>query len=196
MPEQDMVVAITSGVKNMSAILNVVWDKLLPAVSDGQLPADDDGVAALQGKLAGLKMATAQGEATSPEKFVNRKYAFPANDQKLESVELVSKDGGKILELVTVSGGVESRTPCAHAEWATSRSPFGGGHLAQFADEPIASSFAWQSDDRCVIKQIAYETPFTVTLSLSFAGANVTVEGETNVAFGATKRPTLVGVAE
>ena len=32
MPEQDAVVAITSGVKDMQAVLNVVWDKLLPAL--------------------------------------------------------------------------------------------------------------------------------------------------------------------
>src|SRR5262249_17904140 len=32
MPEQDAVLAITSGVKDMQAVLNLVWDKLLPAL--------------------------------------------------------------------------------------------------------------------------------------------------------------------
>ena len=32
MPEQDAVIAITSGVKDMQAVLNLVWDKLLPAM--------------------------------------------------------------------------------------------------------------------------------------------------------------------
>src|SRR5579883_1127539 len=32
MPEQDAVVAITSGVRDMQAVLNLVWDKLLPAM--------------------------------------------------------------------------------------------------------------------------------------------------------------------
>src|SRR5213594_2154549 len=40
MPEQDAVVAITSGVKDMQAVLNVIWDKLLPAMKSEQLPAD------------------------------------------------------------------------------------------------------------------------------------------------------------
>ena len=31
LPEQDAVIAITSGVKDMQAVLNLVWDKLLPA---------------------------------------------------------------------------------------------------------------------------------------------------------------------
>ena len=32
MPEQDAVIAITSGVKDMQGVLNLVWDKLLPAM--------------------------------------------------------------------------------------------------------------------------------------------------------------------
>ena len=41
MPEQDAVIAITSGVKDMQAVLNLVWDKLLPAMKPSALPADD-----------------------------------------------------------------------------------------------------------------------------------------------------------
>ena len=40
MPEQDAVVAITSGVKDMQAVLNVIWDKLLPAMQPKKLKAD------------------------------------------------------------------------------------------------------------------------------------------------------------
>src|SRR5256714_1953051 len=32
MPDQDAVVAITSGVKDMQALLNVIWEKLLPSM--------------------------------------------------------------------------------------------------------------------------------------------------------------------
>ena len=38
MPEQDAVIAITSGLKDMQAVLNLVWDKLLPAMKDRPLP--------------------------------------------------------------------------------------------------------------------------------------------------------------
>ena len=33
MPEQDAVVAITSGTRNLQGVLNLVWDKLLPAMA-------------------------------------------------------------------------------------------------------------------------------------------------------------------
>jgi len=46
-PDKDTVVAITAAVGDMQKELNVVWDKLLPALQDGPLPED----AASQAKL-------------------------------------------------------------------------------------------------------------------------------------------------
>ena len=39
-PEKDTVVAITALTGDMQKELNVVWDKLLPALQDGPLPED------------------------------------------------------------------------------------------------------------------------------------------------------------
>src|ERR1043166_2151337 len=85
MPDQDAVVAITSGVKDMQAVLNVIWEKLLPAMPAAALPANAtaglqlievekryashlNSTASLQLKdtLAHLEVRTAQGAATSP----------------------------------------------------------------------------------------------------------------------------------
>src|SRR6185295_19703991 len=40
MPAQDAVLAITSGGRNMQAVMNLVWEKLLPAFKATPLPAD------------------------------------------------------------------------------------------------------------------------------------------------------------
>jgi CubicO group peptidase (beta-lactamase class C family) len=42
MPEQNAVIAITSGVKDLQSVLNLVWDKLLPAMKSAPLATDDD----------------------------------------------------------------------------------------------------------------------------------------------------------
>ncbi|PQO47275.1 serine hydrolase domain-containing protein [Blastopirellula marina] len=55
MPDQDAVVAITANTGNMQAELNVVWDKLLPALHDEALPADEKGLAELKATIANLK---------------------------------------------------------------------------------------------------------------------------------------------
>ena len=54
MPDQDAVVAITSGVKNMQAVLNLVWEKLLPAMQTAPLPDAAEAHDKLQGRLATL----------------------------------------------------------------------------------------------------------------------------------------------
>jgi len=42
LPEQEAVIAITSGVRDMQAILNLVWEKLLPAIKPSVLAANDE----------------------------------------------------------------------------------------------------------------------------------------------------------
>ncbi len=198
MPDQDAVVAITSGVKDMQAVLNVIWAKLLPAMQPQALPANSAAGQQLTDKLARLELRTAQGSATSPlaGKILNRKYVFSANDQKIESLMLASPDSGKTLTLTTRMDGKDITVPCGHQEWKKGRAPLLGGRLAQFPDEPTAGTFAWSTDDACVIKLCAYETPYHTTLTLKFDGNQVTLDSETNVAFGPTKQPQLVGKAE
>ncbi len=107
LPEQDVVIAITSGVKDMQAVLNVIWEKLLPACEVKKLKANRGGVGRLKSRLASLELAPAQGAESSPlvAKILNRKFAFPENELKLGSVSVSSTDGGKTLTLVVRQGG-------------------------------------------------------------------------------------------
>ena len=87
MPDQDAVIAITSGVKDMQSVLNLVWDKLLPAMGSAPLATDDDSRKKLEHTLAGLTLRPQEGSG-SPAKVSNRKYVFPANNRKLEAITL------------------------------------------------------------------------------------------------------------
>ena len=40
LPQYDAVVAITSGTRDMASVMNLVWDRLVPALKAGALPAD------------------------------------------------------------------------------------------------------------------------------------------------------------
>ncbi len=195
MPDQDMVVAVTSGMQNMGAVLQVIWDKLLPEVGEEALAPDAEGVAALRKRLLGLSLPTVKGKSTSAmsAQIFKRTFEFPENEQNLKSLELEMSRDGKSMDLVTKSGEVESRLPCGNGNWLAGRAPFLGGRLASFGDEPVASSFAWVDDKTCVIQQFAYETPFGAMLKLSFDGDEVTLERSGNVAFGPTKWPSIKG---
>jgi CubicO group peptidase (beta-lactamase class C family) len=198
MPDQDAVVAITSGVTNMQAVLNVIWDKFLPSLQSQSVPANSEAAAQLTAKLKGLKLRTAQGAPNSPAtaKHLNRKFNFQANDQKFEALTLSSPDSGATLALTARIDGKDMIVPCGYQEWKTGRAPLPGGALARFPDEPVAGTFAWSADDTCVVRHCAYETPFVTTLTLKFDADRVTLDSEANVAFGPTKRPQLVGTVE
>ncbi len=66
MPEQDTVLAITSGVDDMQAVLNVAWQHLLPALGPLPLPENPAGQASLADKLSGLALRPTQGQALTP----------------------------------------------------------------------------------------------------------------------------------
>jgi CubicO group peptidase (beta-lactamase class C family) len=198
LPDQDAVIAITSGVRDMQAVLDILWDKFLPACQPKKLRPDRAAQARLSEAMAQLRIAPAQGEAASDlaASAWNRTYRFPANDQKLDQISLKSSDGGRQVVLAMRLAGQEISLPAAHRQWQRARVPLTAGRLAQFPDEPVASTFAWTASDTIEIKVCAYETPFHVTYRLEFAGNQVTLDQEANVAFGPTKPPTLLGRTE
>jgi hypothetical protein len=198
MPEQDAVVAITSGIKDMQAVLTLMWDKLLPALGPGGFQHNPDASRQLKEKLAHLQVRPAEGESSSPimSRVLNRRFIFPANEQKFESLTLSRSDDPKTLVMVGRIDGKEMKIPCGYRDWKRGRAPLLGGKLAQFTDEPMAGTFAWSGEDTCTIKACAYETPFHQTFKLKFEGNELTLDSESNVAFGPTKRPQLIGHAE
>ena len=193
LPEQDAVIAITSGVRDMQGVLNLIWEKLLPAFRPVSLPANQAAVSRLQQKLGSLEMSTPEGAATSTQmsKFANRQFKFAPNDQKLESISIAKGSDAKSLELIVKADGKESRFPAGYGEWKQGR-----GNIGSLANEPVAGSMAWSGNDTCVIKLCANETPFYFTLNLKFDGDQLTLSGGSNVAFGPSNWPTLVGHAD
>ncbi|MEN3330688.1 MAG: hypothetical protein V7641_53 [Blastocatellia bacterium] len=197
-PELDAVVAITSGVRDMQSVMNLVWEKLLPAMKANPLPEDAAARRQLEAKLASLTVRLPAGQATSPRaaKLSGRWYEFPENNRAIQAVALDFNSGSPAL-IVRTAGG-ETRTPIGIGSWAKSRSGFANG-LDQFLSVPahplVAASGAWTADDIFTVKMVAYETPFYTTLAFRFDGDRLLLDAEHNVAFGPTKLPQLVGQA-
>jgi CubicO group peptidase (beta-lactamase class C family) len=190
LPEQDAVIAITGGVKDMQAVLNLVWDKLLPAMQAAPLPADDASRKKLERTLKGLSLRPAEGSG-SPAKVSGKKYVFPANRRKLEAITLESNGKDGAVTLVARFDGVEQRLTCGRGTWHKGRVAWGTLPL-----QPAAASGAWTEDDTFMARLCFYETPFTITVSLKFSGEELRYTAEANVGFGPTKEPQLVGKAE
>jgi len=191
MPDQDAVIAITSGVKDMQAVLNLVKDKLLPAMKPEPLAADDESRKKLELTLASLTLRPQEG-SSSPAALAHKPYHFPANDLKLEAISLKRDDRGGGVTLLARIDGVEQRIPCGSGTWTKGRTALG----PMFPEQPVAGSGGWNGDDTFKAKLCFYETPFIITLTVKFEGDRLLFDGQLNVGFGPTKHPRLVAKAE
>lgn len=190
-PDLDAVVVITSGVRSMESVFTQVWEKLLPAFEKGPLPADTASQQKLTARLASLRLPTPTGAETSATatQVSGQKFAFAANDQKIESLGL--ETAGRAVTLVARVNGADYRLSPGYGQWTKGR--FG---LGSMPDQSAAASGAWTADDTYKAVVRFNETPFAVTLSLRFANGQLVVDSEMNPSRGPAKQPTLTSASK
>jgi CubicO group peptidase (beta-lactamase class C family) len=196
MPDQDAVIAITGGLSNMQAVLNHIWDKLLPAMGKDALPENADAAKALATRLASLTMRMPDGQQTSLMAFTvsSRWYTVPENERGIIALALDTKSQPPALLVRTAAG--ETRTPVPFGAWSAPAPGF-TNHLDQSLSVPpnptVSASGAWTADDTFTIKLVLNQTTFSSTLNLKFEGAKLAFTSKHNVNFGPTAMPELVG---
>lgn len=187
-PKLDAVVAITSGLNDMGAVMNILWDKLLPAFH--YVPIEDDPGAAskLSARLSSLEIPTVAGKTTSPlaSKIAGKTFRFEENADELETLQLAIGDESDPLVVRLQIGEVEQVLPCGFGEWRMGSGTEG--------EEPAAGSYAWTADNVLTITSCAYETPFITTFELHFeAEQQVRLERKRNVGWRGKAHLTLSG---
>ena len=196
MPEQDAVVAITSGTRNMGATMNLVWDKIIPAFQAKALPANPEGVKKLSASLAGLKLHMPQTAGTpgAAAQLSGKRYAFPANDLKIETVGLEFGKPGAPTTLLLKCDGVDQRIPCGSGDWINTRVHFLYDLARTPQDVSASASGAWTADGVYTVKLAFYESPFTVTIDLHLSADELLFDSEYYVVRrGSQKQPGLEG---
>jgi len=193
MPEQDAVVAITSGTRDMQEVMNLVWDKILPALQSKPLDADEDSDKKLTDTLQGMTLHPQLGSATPrvAAKWAGKSFLLSTNDQKLESVALEFGGPNEAVTLVLRCHGMDQRIACGKDSWIKGRMTY-----ANFEEQPVAASGAWTADDTYTVKLSFYETPFRLTLALKFTDDKLFYDCEYNVNFGPTTQPQLIGIPQ
>jgi hypothetical protein len=193
LPEQDAVVAITSGVKDMQSVLNLVWEELLPAMKPGPLATDQEAHMQLAQKLSRLTLRPQEGKDTSAmaSQVSGKEYVFAANLRKLESIAIEKSGDGEGVTLLVRSDGAQRKITCRAGKWNDGRFAFGA-----IPERPVAASGGWTAEDTFMAKICFYETPFCVTMTLKFSGGQLLCDTASNVAFGPTEQPRLVGTEQ
>jgi CubicO group peptidase (beta-lactamase class C family) len=193
MPEFDAVIAITAATKDLQSVLNVVWDRILPAFEEAALPANPESDRRLVEKLASLSMATQAGQPGSPmaARIAGIRYVFPANPQQIESIQFEPPREGADVAIAVRDAGKDQRIVCGRGAWVKGLLATGPGGPA-----PVAVSGAWTSDDTYTAVVCSYQTPFTTTFDIRFSGDEAILEAESNVGFDSVGRVRLVGKAQ
>jgi CubicO group peptidase (beta-lactamase class C family) len=188
-PEQDAVMAITSGTSDMGAIMNLVWEKLLPAMKDMPLEENKSAYDALQAKLISLSLSLVKGEPSSPisESISKKVYKMEPNN---EGVSEMSVDLQKENPSINFNLGSKSMLI-----------PYGMGAMVKGVvsmpsggEEALATSAAWISPDSLQLRSYLYETPFYYTYTLAFKGDIVSLARKVNVGFGPAAPAEIKGV--
>jgi hypothetical protein len=197
-PELDAVIAITSGVRNMQQVMNLVWEKLLPAMKPGRLPENPAARRQLDSRLAALRIKFPSGSSSSQiaASVSGKWFQFAENNRGIKAVSFDFNSPIPSLTVRTVAG--ETRVTIGRDAWTNSRGQFTNGldrALSVPANPLVAASGAWSADDTFTVKIVLSETPYYSTLNFKFDGNRLVFDAEHNVYFGPTKLPQLIGLA-
>ena len=150
-PEHDLVVAVTSCTETTHAVLDAVWEELLPHLTPGSLPADPQAHGRLVEALAGAA-APARGSTTAPPAG-SGPWSFTASPTPehrfLRSVEVARHGNGWTL---TVDDAEVLQIACGDGRW-----PDAGG-------SPYVASGGWVAPDVFEATVVAHETPHSLLL--------------------------------
>ncbi len=198
MQDQDAVLATTAGLLDMQAVLNLVWEHLLPAMQPETLAEDGAAQKKLTEKLANLALPPQTGEASSSmaARVSGKTFHMNENDLQIKSIRFDFDGENTVLNLSDERG--DHQVQCGNGAWlkgATTLNSGGPPTLNNNPPQPVAASGGWMADDTYTVQVCLYETPFIYTFSCRFAEEQVFVDARVNVSFGPTEWPQIVGRA-
>lgn len=189
MPEQDAVLAITSGIDvfEMQEPLNLVWEILLPAMHPDPLPEAAATQDVLLKKLSSLSLIPVQGQPASPivSQVSGRTYAVDVNALEIETITLSFAGADCTVSLKTTAG--EETIPCGYGVWQHGGLTTLFNQPLLFDHTPVTASGAWTAEDTFTIVVRLYETPFYHTVVCHFVGDEMLVETQINVSLESMK---------
>jgi CubicO group peptidase (beta-lactamase class C family) len=188
-PDQDTVVAITSGTNNMGEIMQLTWDIILPVLKEGKIPRNDQALLALQKKIASLKIKAVEGQMTNRQqkKWLNKEFHFDENDQGIKtisfktqnkeySVQIKMEGGSQIIPFGQqryIKAKVKGHLPYSR----TRRSSFiPESSLRYIKNKTIASNGAWTDENEFHLRVYLYETPARMNYKFKFSDDGLILE--------------------
>ena len=158
MPDQDAVVAITSGTSNMGLVMNLVWDHLLPAFAASALPPDKAADDKLKATLAGLTLPPQAGDpgSAAAKGAIGKRFEFTANAQGMEALTLDAIDSHGEASFTVRLAGADQHISAAPGAWRKGTLTLGSGPVSGGTPTAVAASGAWTSADTYTLQVVQY----------------------------------------
>jgi CubicO group peptidase (beta-lactamase class C family) len=191
LPEQDVVVVMTSAVQDLQLPLDAVWEHLLPALADRPLPADEPGQTALAQALGGLAVDWPTGAATSPTgaRLDGRRIALDGEPFGIRALTVDVGADQDTLRFETAAGDVV--LAAGHAAPAAGDVP--PEYPGQPGPRPVLTSAVWPTPDEYLLTVRLLEDVTVLTARVVLDGDTVRISAARNVAFDDPELPPLVG---
>lgn len=203
LPDQDAVVAITSETGDMQAVMDAVWNNILPALQGAGLTADKAEKASLAQRLGSLALAFPKQESTSPlvTTVNNKPFTFQPNALKASTMSFNFGKDGCVVTLRDDRG--DHQVLCGINRWAERESTFPTTPLKLVPtltpgenQTLVAATGTWPDPNTFLMTWRFIETAHYETVSCQFSGDTVAVTFENSLAkINKTKdpRPVLQG---
>lgn len=203
LPDQDAVVAITSETGDMQAVMDALWNNVLPAMQGTGPTADKAMQASLTQKLSSLALPFPKQESTSPVVAAVSGKTFVLNDNALKysSMSLTFGKDGCLADFRDDWGA--HQVLCGINRWAERESTFPTTPLKLVPtltpgehQTLVAATGTWPDANTFLMTWRFIETAHYETVTCRFAGDTVSVEFENSLAkINKTKdpRPVLQG---
>ena len=192
LPDEDMVIAINSGVEDMQAVLTSLWEHVLPA---GEAAAPGAAAAELAEALKAPVLPALweeTGEAVEPPCLPEAwRGVYDMQENPCFSAVIVD-ESGLSLEIL----GEKCPVPLRMDAWqpcALKRAP-GAGYSHDPGFFPRAAVRAALRDGELLLHLIFVETPFELTMSMAFTPHGIRVTLKQNVTFGPNEPVRLLAV--
>src|SRR5437867_13113846 len=100
----------------MQAVLDLIWDKLLPAMKSTTLPPDDQAANQLAQRLKNLALRPQDG-AGNAANVLGKAFFFESNVRKLESITLQNSATDGAMTLISRVDGTDQAIVCGRGMW-------------------------------------------------------------------------------
>lgn len=183
-PEKNAVLAVTAEASDMQKEINLVWDHLLPGMSDEKLNDDPATLQLLKAKIGQLSLDPPAAGENKPlqQAITGKKFTFAANGS--EESYIFGFDDNKCYVTMTAADEAKHLFALGAGHWELGQTNIPGPNLVPFYQANsdillpaiIASAFSWKNDNTLKLTIRYIESPHTAYYTFRFDDQFITLK--------------------